>query len=54
MVFSINTTRIVKTASEQTCIIENAGGVIINVGGIDMKGKPYGAVNKKKLKLVIF
>jgi hypothetical protein len=38
----------VKTVfSEQTCIIEDAGDVIINVGGIDIKGKPYGAVKKK-------
>ena len=33
--------------SEQTCIIENAGDVTMNVGGIDMKGKPYGAVKEK-------
>ncbi len=30
--------------SEQTCITENAGVVIINVGGIDINSKPYGAV----------
>jgi hypothetical protein len=35
--------------SEQTCIIENAGDVIINVGGIDIKGKPHGAVKEKTL-----
>ena len=31
------------------CIIVNAGDVIINVGGIDIKGKPYGAVKEKTL-----
>lgn len=39
-----------KCFAEQTCIIKNAGDVVMSVGGIDMKGKPYDAVHEKILQ----